>query len=132
MTREEANLTLVKAALEAIADGATGERLKAFFHPDFVHEEYPSRMSPQGARRDLAATLAGAERGRQVMARQEWNIRTTIAQGDLVAVELDWLGVLAVAAGPLPAGHELRARVSLFIEVREGKIHRQRNYDCYL
>jgi ketosteroid isomerase-like protein len=132
MNREEANQALVRGALEAIAAGATGEALKAFFHPDFVHEEYPNRMSPRGATRDLAATLAGAERGKRVMSRQEWTVRTVIAQGDQVAVELDWLGVLAVAAGPLPAGHELRAKVALFIEVRDGKIHRQRNYDSYL
>jgi ketosteroid isomerase-like protein len=132
MAREEENLALVRAALEAIASGATGERLAAFFHTDFLQEEYPNRMSPLGARRDLESTLVGAERGQQLMRSQRWEVLSAIAHGDTVAVELDWSGVLAVDAGPLPAGHQLRAQVAIFIEVRDGRIFRQRNYDCYL
>src|SRR5437667_7805770 len=94
MAREQENLALVKSALEAIASGATGTRLAEFFHPAYLQEEYPNQMSPQGARRDLESTLIGAERGQQLMRAQRWEVLSAIAQGDTVAVELDWSGTL--------------------------------------
>jgi ketosteroid isomerase-like protein len=97
-----------------------------------VQEEFPSTMSPRGATRTLPEILASAETGRRVMRAQTWKIRSAMAHDDLVAMELEWSGVLAVAVGPLPDGHELRARVAVFMEIRDGRIIRQRNYDCYL
>jgi len=47
-------------------------------------------------------------------------------------VQMAWSGTLAVAAGPLPAGHVMRAEICSIIEVRDGKIWRQEQYDCFL
>jgi ketosteroid isomerase-like protein len=131
-TTETANLSLARRAIAAIADGATGDPLKAFFHDDVVQEEFPNPMAPRGATRTLPAILASAESGKRVMRAQTWTIASAVAEGDLVAMELEWTGVLAIPLGDLPAGHELRARVAAFMEIRDGRIIRQRNYDCYL
>jgi ketosteroid isomerase-like protein len=48
-----------------------------------------------------------------------------------MAIEVQWTGTLAVALGTLPAGGEMRARFAMFLELRDGKIARQRNYDCF-
>ncbi|MBI3941541.1 MAG: hypothetical protein HY326_00885 [Chloroflexi bacterium] len=37
-----------------------------------VQEELPNRLVPQGARRDLAALLEGAERGQKVMSMKSY------------------------------------------------------------
>ena len=37
----------------------------------------------------------------------------------------------AVPVGSLPAGGHMRARFAVFIELRDGKIASQRNYDCF-
>jgi ketosteroid isomerase-like protein len=116
------------AALEA---GATGEALAAFYAPEVVQEEFPNRLNPHGARRDLAAILDAAERGRQVMAAQRYEILSAVAEGDRVAVEFRWAGTLAVAVASLPAGAEMRGRFACFLEFRAGRIVAQRNYDCF-
>lgn len=115
------------AALEA---GATGETLAAFYAPDVVQEEFPNRFNPSGARRDLAALLEAAERGRRVMATQHYEILNLVASGEQVAVEFRWSGTLAIAVGALVPGDELRGRFACFFEFRDGQIVAQRNYDC--
>jgi len=49
-----------------------------------------------------------------------------------VAIELEWIGVLAIPIASIPAGGEMRAHFAIFLEFRDGKIVRQRNYDCFV
>lgn len=116
------------AALEA---GATGDALAAFFTPDVVQEEFPNRLVPTGARRDLGALLDGAVRGQKVMTAQRYELLHAVASGDRVALEVQWTGTLAVPVGALPAGGEMRARFAVFLDLRDGRIAAQRNYDCF-
>jgi ketosteroid isomerase-like protein len=64
---------------------------------------------------------------------QGYEVRRIVENGDEIAVELEWTGVLAVpvAAMKLEAGHEMKAFVAMFLTIRSGKIVSQRNYDCY-
>ena len=128
---EEANLQAVRRYLAALEAGATGDALAAFFTGDVVQEEFPNRLVPAGAVRDLRAVLDGAVRGQKVMAAQRFDIRSEMASGDRVALELVWTGTLAIPIGSVPAGGELRARFAVFIELRDGRIAAQRNYDCF-
>lgn len=122
--QESANLELVTRYFAALAAGATGEALARFFAPDVVQEELPNLVTPQGARRDLAAILAGAERGAERVPRQRYELLGALVRGDRVACEVAWSGALAT-------GGELRARLAVFIELRGGRIAAQRNYDCF-
>jgi ketosteroid isomerase-like protein len=125
------NLEIVRKYLAAIEAGAPHEALAAFFAPDVVQEEFPNRFVPDGARRDLAGLLAASERGRKVIRSQRYEILNALESGSTVALEVHWTGTLAVPVGTLPAGGDMRARFAVFIEVRDGKIFRQRNYDCF-
>ena len=115
----------------AIAAGATGEALAAFYTPDVVITELPNRFTPNGARRTLAESLAAAERGAKFMRDQRYEIVSALADGDRVALEFDWRGTVAVDVGPLAAGTVMRAHVATVLELRDGKIAAQRHYDCY-
>jgi ketosteroid isomerase-like protein len=125
------NLALVRRYLRAVESGATGEVLAAFYHPDVVQEELPNRLNPHGARRDLRGILAAAERGKQAVSAQRYQILGEAASGGRVALEVQWSGTVAVPLGTLPAGGELRARFAMFLDLRDGKITAQRNYDCF-
>jgi ketosteroid isomerase-like protein len=131
MSTEAENLAAATRYIQALEDGATGSTLAAFFAPDVVQEEFPNRLTPNGARRDLPALLEGAVRGQQVMREQRYEITNAIASGDQVAIELRWTGVLALPVGALPAGGEMRARFAVFLTYRNGKIVTQHNYDCF-
>jgi ketosteroid isomerase-like protein len=54
-----------------------------------------------------------------------------LPQGDRVALEVEWTGTLALPFGGLPAGSPMKAYFAMFLEFQEGKIARQRNYDCF-
>ena len=124
-------IELVKSYLSALEAGATGAALARFYTDDVVQEEFPNRLLPDGARRDLAALLLGAERGQKVMRRQTFELLGAVESGDTVALELQWTGTLAVAIATIPAGGQMRARFAVFLKFRGDKIARQRNYDCF-
>lgn len=131
MSSDTDQLAFIRRYLAAIERGATGDELAAFFTPDVVQEEFPNRLVPNGARRDLNAILEGAERGQKVLTAQNYEVVSALAEGDRVALEVIWTGTLAVPIGSLPAGGQMRARFAVLIELRDGKIAAQRNYDCF-
>ena len=130
-TLEADNLARARRYIQDIERGLTWAALAAYFAPGVIQEEFPNRLVPQGARRDLAAILEGAERGQQVMRAQRYDILNAIADGDYVALEVAWTGTLAIPVGTLAAGGEMRARFAVFLQFGDGKIVRQRNYDCF-
>ena len=130
-TREAAHLEAARRYLAAIESGATGDALAVFFAPDVEQTEFPNRLVPAGATRDLAALLDGAIRGQQVLRGQRYAVRRAHATGDTVILEILWVGTLALTVGKLGPGDEMRAHFCVVLEYREGRIWRQRNYDCF-
>jgi ketosteroid isomerase-like protein len=129
---EEQNLLLVRRYLEAVADPTeTMDRLARFLHPEVIQEELPNLVVPQGIKRDLAALRVARERGAQVITNQRYEVLRTLAQGDRVVVEALWSGTLQIQYGARPPGSIMRAHMAAFFELRDGRILRQRNYDCY-
>ena len=122
---------LVRDYLAALESGATGEALARFFTPDAVQEEFPNRLNPSGQVSNLSQLLERAERGRGFLASQGYTARSIIVNGSSAAVEADWVGTVALAAGPFQPGAELRARFAMFFEFEGPRIRRQRNYDCF-
>ena len=125
------NLAIARRYLEALESGAEGSALAEFFTKDVVQEEFPNRLSPIGAHRDLAALLDAAKKGKKTLRAQKYDILNTIVDGDLVALEIVWRGYLAQPVDTLPADSEMRAHLSVWLEFRDGKIARQHNYDCF-
>ena len=131
MSTDHPNLDTARRYLDAIERGVDAAALAEFFAPDVLQEEFPNRLVPTGARRDLDGLLAAAERGKQVVSAQRFEVRNAVAAGDRVALEVRWTGTLAVAIGTLPAGGTMRAHFAVFLDFRDGKIAAQRNYDCF-
>lgn len=129
--RETEQLETARRYLAAIEGGVTGDALAAFFAPDVEQIEFPNRLVPSGARRDLAALLDGAQRGQHVLKQQRFEVRRVHSMGDTVVLELLWIGTLALTLGKLAAGEDMRAHFCVVLEFRDGRIWRQRNYDCF-
>jgi ketosteroid isomerase-like protein len=125
------NLEIARKYLQALERGETGAALSSFFARDVVLEEFPNRLTPTGKKRDLAEALEGAERGKKVMSAQMYKIKNEIAERERVALEVEWVGTLAVPFGSIPIGGQMKAFFAVFLEFHEGKIIRQRNYDCF-
>jgi ketosteroid isomerase-like protein len=125
------NLAIARRYLEALENGAEGGELAEFFDRDAVQEEFPNRLSPIGAHRNLDAILDAARKGKRILRAQKFEILNSIADGDRIALEVFWSGYLAVPVDSLPADSEMRAHFSMWIEFKDGKIFRQHNYDCF-
>jgi ketosteroid isomerase-like protein len=125
------NLEIATRYLARLSSGAGPEELEQFFAPDVVQEEFPNRLLPSGATRDLAAMKLGRARGQALLEAEHFDLVNAVASGEHVAVEVVWTGTVRDAAGPFTAGQRLRARFALFMEFRDGRIVRQRNYDCF-
>jgi ketosteroid isomerase-like protein len=65
------------------------------------------------------------------MSRQIYKITRETSDQDRVALEVEWVGTLAAAFGTIPAGGQMKAFLAVFLDFRDGKIIKQRNYDCY-
>ena len=125
------NSAVARAYLAAIERGATGDELAAFFASDVIQQEFPNRLMANGATRNLAQILEGAEKGQAILKSQRYEVLNSIAKENEVVLEVQWTGTMATAVEGLQAGGEMRARFAVFLEFRNGKIRQQRNYDCF-
>ena len=126
-----ANLAIVQGYYAALEHGAAALDWDHWFTADVIQEEFPNRLLPEGARRDLAAMREAALRGQALMAEQRFELLEMIASGDTVVVEAEWRGTVGRDIGPFTAGMTLRTRFAQVLVLRSGKIAALRHYDCF-
>lgn len=124
-------LLLVREYLAALEAGVAGDDLARFFTPDAVQVELPNALNPNGQTSDLPTLLARSLQGRRLLSSQTYEIVSEMATADAVAMEARWTGVLAIPVGTLAPGSQMRAHFAMFFAFRDGRICRQRNYDCF-
>ena len=96
-----------------------------------VYRELPNRFMPSGSINDKQTMLARFAKGKTLTTSQRYEIHRAVVQGNEVALEVEWNGTLAVPLGSLAAGATMRVHSAIFLEVRDGKLVSQRNYDCF-
>jgi len=131
MEKPEQNLTIANHYIAALSAGAGPDDLDTFVAPDFIQKEFPNRLLPNGATRDLQSMKHARARGKALLSAEHFEIVGALASGSHVAMEIVWTGTVGVAAGPFVAGQALRAQFAIFLEFRDGRIVRQHNYDCF-
>ena len=127
----EDQIAVVERYLALLFDPATtSAQLGDLLHEDVVFVEHPNLVSPQGSRRDRSALLASFEAGRRLMGEQRLEDLEVLPAGDYVVAPAAWSGTLAssrAAASGLDAAGTSRD----VFTVRDGRVFRQENYDCY-
>ncbi len=103
---------IARRYLQALEMGETAAAFKEFLAP---------YVSPS-ARNETWLRPWRGERGKKVMSRQMYKIKQEIADRDRVALEVEWVGTLAVPFGSIPAGGQMKAFFVVFLEFREGRI----------
>lgn len=125
------NEKIVSEFLKMIESRKSTSDLERYYHPDVQQVEYPNAVVKNTTVRALADLKTGSENGRKIMARKEYEIKNLYSSDDTVILEAIWRGTLAMPIGNLPAGGQMTAYFAQFFEFRDGKIYRQRNYDCF-
>jgi ketosteroid isomerase-like protein len=123
--------SVVRRYLDVVFGAGTRDELDALLHPELRFVEHPNLVNPRGTERDKATMLETFDRGRALLARQSFEVAELVVRDTDVVVRGTWTGAVAAAAGGLPAGAELRAHIAMFVEVEDGLVRRQTNYDCY-
>ena len=124
------NLERIQRYLKSIEDGNFAY-IAELFAPNAVMEQLPNRIYPNGIRSGVSRMGEAFEKGRKLLSSQTYEIKSHVVNGERVAMEVLWIGKLAVPFGNLAAGSEMRAHSGMFFEFRDGKIVCQRNYDCF-
>ena len=123
---------VVEQYLAVVADlDASPDDLGAFVHPDARLTERPNIVAPGGRRRDAACARAAFVHSRALLSENRLDVHEHVVAGERVVTRATWTGVLAIDAGPVPAGTRMRAECCMVFTVRDGQIHEQDNYDCY-
>jgi len=130
-----ANLTenekIVSDFLTMLTSHRSAADLEKFYHPEIEQCEYPNATTKNIAVRKLDDLKAGSERGLKLMSKEAYEIRNLFSSGNVVILEAVWKGTLAVPVGNIPTGGVMTAYFAQFFELKDGKIYRQRNYDCF-
>lgn len=107
------------------------DTIKEFYHSDIEHTEYPNTLTKNKTIRNLQELMEASIRGQKVLLKEEYEIINTFAFENTVIVESVFIGTLAIAIGNIEPGGQMKAYFAQFFEFKDGKIFRQRNYDCF-
>ena len=122
---------IAAAFIQTLQNRKSAEELMSFYHPDIEQIEYPNTLSKNTTIRKLNDLKLAAEKGKQVLQKEEYQILNSYTIGNTVILEALWTGTLAIPLGHIPVGGQMKSHFAQFFEFKDGKIIRQRNYDCF-
>ena len=125
------NLEIVKEFLKALSEGKSGDELSYFYAKDVIQTEYPNSLSKKITERNFHEILEASIRGKQAISKQKYEIVKSYSVDDVIIIEAIWTGILSIPVGKLAVGDEMKAYFAQFIEFKNGKIIKQRTYDCF-
>jgi ketosteroid isomerase-like protein len=121
---EKTTLSFLKA-LETRAD------IKPFYHPDIVQTEFPNGIVKSTVNRNLTDISDSFAKGQKVLQKESYEVKQIHSFNNTVVLEAIWRGTLAIPLGKIPVGGVMTAYFCQVYEFKDGKIYRQRNYDCF-
>ena len=121
----------VRDFMRALENRSSSPDFSKFYHSEVVQIEYPNTVTKNTTTRMLKDLEAAASRGKQVLQKERYDIVNSYSAGNTVIIEAIYTGTLAIKAGKLKPGDEMKAYFAQFYEFKDGKIFRQRNYDCF-
>jgi ketosteroid isomerase-like protein len=123
--------TIAADFLHTLQNRTSFQDLLRFYHADIEQIEFPNTLTKNKVVRTLADLQDASERGKTVLQKEEYDIIKSYTFGNTVIIEAVWTGTLAMPIGSIPIGGQLKAYFAQFFEFADGKIIRQRNYDCF-
>src|SRR5579871_2834039 len=90
------NLERVARYLRSIESGDFAY-IAELFSPDAVMEQFPNRIYPKGIKSGVREMAEAFEKGRKLLSNQSYEIKSWVAEGDRLSIEVMWTGTLAVA-----------------------------------
>lgn len=125
-------LEAVKRFFELIEQFSDSETdFRHILHPDIEQTEYPNLLTPGVVVSNFEVLMQRMPNGKKLLKEQNYDIQRTHEAGDALITEVIWTAEVGADAGPFKAGQSLKAYFCCVFEFKDGKIYRQRNYDCF-
>jgi len=121
----------VLSYLKAIENNQVVGRETEWYTDDAVQVEWPNKLVPAGATRDIDQLRQAGERGRAIVESQRYEVTNVVAAGNKVAVEAVFRATFKMDIAGLPKGDVMLANFAMFFEMQDGKIKRHHTYDCF-
>lgn len=125
------NEKLVLNFLHMLETRTSTDELDNFYHPEVEQIEYPNSLTKNITVRNLQQLKEAAERGKKLLIKEEYEVKNLISFENTILLECTWKGTMAIPLGNIPAGGQMIAHFAQIFEIKDGKIFRQRNYDCF-
>ena len=125
------NEKLVRSFLHMLETRTSTDELDNFYHPEVEQIEYPNSLTKNITVRNLQQLKEAAERGKKLLIKEEYEIKNFISFENTILLECTWKGTLAIPLGAIPVGGQMIAHFAQIFEIKDWKIFRQRNYDCF-
>ncbi len=109
----------------------SADELLRFYDANIEQMEFPNAITKQTAVRNLNDLQEASARGQKILQKEKYDIVKSYTIGNTVIIEAIWTGTLAIPLGNIPIGGEMKAYFAQFYEFQDGKIVKQRNYDCF-
>ncbi|WP_047247377.1 nuclear transport factor 2 family protein [Maribacter thermophilus] len=126
-----ANENTVVQYLRMLESRTSSDELDNFYHPNAEQTEFPNTLTKQLTNRTLQELKEAAEKGSKVLTKETYEIKNLLSIDNTVVLECVWHGTLAIPIGNIEAGGNMKAYFAQIFEFEDGKIYRQRNYDCF-
>lgn len=131
MSVNDSNKQLVLDFLRMLEKQESADEFLNFYHPDIEKTEFPNAITKNTTVRTLQDLKDAFGKGSKLLTKQEYEVKNLVSAGDTVVLECIWRGTLAIPLGSIPAGGQMTAHFAQIFEFKDGRIYRQRNYDCF-
>jgi hypothetical protein len=125
------NEKLVIDFLKMLEQRKSSTELLDFYHLEVEQTEFPNALTKNKTFRSLKELRDASEKGKQVLSKELYEVKNLLSVRDTVIIECVWHGILALPIGNIPIGGQMTAYFAQIFEFKDGKIFRQRNYDCF-
>ena len=125
-------LETVKRWYELIESfSVTESDFKPLLHPDIEQTEYPNLITPGIVVSNYETLLQRIPNGKKLLKSQKYDIQRTYEAGETLITEVIWTAEVGADIGAFKAGQQLKAYFCCVFDFKDGRIYRQRNYDCF-
>lgn len=125
-------LEAVKRFYELIEQFSDSEPdFRQILHPDIEQTEFPNLLTPGVVVSHYEVLLKRMPNGKKLLKEQKYDIQRAYETEEALITEVIWTAVVGADAGAFKAGQSLKAYFCCVFEFKDGKIYRQRNYDCF-
>jgi hypothetical protein len=117
--------------LKMLEQRNSSTELQDFYHLEVEQIEFPNALTKNKIFRSLNDLKDASEKGKKILSKEVYEVKNLLSVRDTVILECVWHGTLTISIGNIPIGGQMTAYFAQIFEFKDGKIFRQRNYDCF-